>query len=63
MKIERAVASLDRQLQELRAILEDKLSNWLPAPKGDFFMFLRAYMPGVSLLDQTWQPPAVTRLE
>jgi hypothetical protein len=42
---------------------EDKLSNWVPAPKGDFFMFLRAYMPGASLLDQMWPPPAVTRLE
>lgn len=42
---------------------DDKLSNWLPTPTGDFFLFLRAYLPGPSLLDQTWQPPTVTWLK
>jgi hypothetical protein len=41
---------------------DGKLPNWLPAPAGDFFLFLRAYLPGPALLDQTWLPPTVSRL-
>ena len=25
---------------------EDRASNWLPAPDGDFSLYLRAYWPG-----------------
>jgi hypothetical protein len=42
---------------------EDKLFNWRPSPASDVFLFLRAYLPGPTLLDQTWQPPTVTRLQ
>lgn len=42
---------------------DDRLSNWLPAPKQDFFLILRAYLPGPTMLDQTWRPPAVTRMQ
>jgi hypothetical protein len=38
-----------------------KLANWLPAPKGSFNLFMRAYLPDESLIRQTWVPPAVTR--
>jgi hypothetical protein len=41
---------------------EDRLANWLPAPIGDFFLFVRANIPGASVLDQSWQPLAITRL-
>ena len=34
-------------------------TNWLPAPKGDFMLWLRAYQPGASVLDGRYQVPAV----
>jgi hypothetical protein len=39
----------------------DKRSNWLPAPKGPFNLFLRAYLPDEALIKQTWTPPPVVR--
>ncbi len=39
-----------------------ELSNWLPAPDGEFSLYLRAYWPDQSILDQTWTPPAVHKL-
>lgn len=40
----------------------DKESNWLPAPEGPFFLFLRAYLPGDDIVNQTWRPPKITVL-
>jgi len=34
-------------------------SNWLPAPMGKFRLWLRAYMPGASILDGTYTVPPV----
>jgi hypothetical protein len=34
-------------------------SNWLPAPAGDFSLYLRAYWPAAEILDGGWTPPAV----
>jgi len=42
---------------------KDKESNWLPAPKGKFSLFLRAYWPEPSVLDGTWTPPAVVQVK
>ena len=39
----------------------DKESNWLPAPKGDFDLVLRAYWPMLEVLAGGWNPPAVKR--
>jgi len=39
----------------------DKESNWLPAPKGLFVMFMRYYWPKQELLDDHWKTPAVVR--
>ncbi|MDF0546565.1 DUF1214 domain-containing protein [Sphingobium sp. H39-3-25] len=39
-----------------------KESNWLPAPDGPFFLFLRAYLPEADIVAQTWQPSKITRL-
>jgi hypothetical protein len=37
-----------------------KEANWLPAPKGPFFMVMRQYWPKPEALDGTWKaPPAV----
>jgi hypothetical protein len=37
-------------------------ANWLPAPKGDFSLYIRAYWPDVAITSQQWQPPAVQRV-
>ncbi len=34
-------------------------TNWLPAPTGGFILWLRAYQPGKTVLDGTYQVPAV----
>lgn len=36
-------------------------ANWLPAPKGDFSLYVRAYWPKAAVLDGSWTPPAVRR--
>jgi hypothetical protein len=43
-----------------------KADNWLPAPKDTFVLALRLYWPKESpptILDGSWQPPAVTKVE
>ncbi len=43
---------------------KDKESNWLPAPKsGPFTMNLRLYWPKAVVLDGSWAPPPVKRLD
>ncbi|MDC7786343.1 DUF1254 domain-containing protein [Rhodoplanes sp. TEM] len=42
----------------------DKEANWLPAPKGKFYLMLRLYWPdenAPSILDGSWIIPAVTK--
>jgi len=39
----------------------EKSANWLPAPKGDFVLYIRAYWPEEQTLNGTWTPPIVTR--
>lgn len=39
-----------------------KESNWLPAPDGPFFLFLRAYLPEGDIVNQTWLPPKIIRV-
>lgn len=34
-------------------------SNWLPAPEGDFSLYIRAYWGKEAILDGSWQPPQV----
>jgi hypothetical protein len=44
----------------------DKEANWLPAPKGEFIPMLRMYWPmqtSPSILNGSWTPPAVQRIE
>lgn len=38
---------------------KNKESNWLPAPTGDFVLMLRLYWPNQSILEGSWQPPAI----
>lgn len=37
-------------------------NNWLPAPRGKFSLFIRAYWPDKAILDGTWVPPKVERV-
>jgi len=41
----------------------DKESNWLPAPEGNFFLVLRTYLPAEDIVNQTWSPPPLTRVD
>jgi hypothetical protein len=40
---------------------EAQRANWLPAPKGNFSLYLRAYWPKTSILDGSWVPPGVSK--
>jgi hypothetical protein len=37
-------------------------SNWLPCPKGGFFVLLRLYQPKPSVVKGTWLLPTITRV-
>jgi hypothetical protein len=39
----------------------DQESNWLPAPSGNFSIWLRAYWPDEAVLNGTWKPPVIAR--
>ncbi len=41
---------------------KDKEPNWLPAPKGPFFMVLREYWPKPEALDGSWKVPQPVRV-
>jgi hypothetical protein len=38
-------------------------SNWLPAPTGNFILWLRVYMPGKAILNGTYKVPPVVKAE
>src|SRR5262245_3890719 len=38
---------------------EGKRSNWLPAPKGEFSLYVRCYWPDAAIAEGKWTPPAV----
>jgi hypothetical protein len=38
---------------------KEKESNWLPAPAGNFSIWIRAYWPDQAILDGTWKPPVI----
>jgi len=40
----------------------DKESNWLPAPDGNFSLYIRAYWGKEGITGGTWQPPAIKRI-
>ncbi|HET7527786.1 MAG TPA: DUF1254 domain-containing protein [Burkholderiaceae bacterium] len=37
-------------------------ANWLPAPKGDFSLYVRAYWPKVPVTEGSWTPPPVVKI-
>ncbi len=52
--------SLEIYLQH-EATDKDRQSNWLPAPKGPFYVVLRMYMPKEQVLDGTYKVPPIKR--
>ena len=38
-------------------------ANWLPAPKGPFYLVLRIYWPEEAAIDGTWAPPPIVPVE
>ena len=39
-----------------------RMANWLPTPAGSFNLFLRTYMPGPGVIDQSYAPPPVRKV-
>ena len=42
---------------------KDKEANWLPSPKEPISLYIRAYWGKQGILDGSWKPPAVRRIE
>jgi hypothetical protein len=40
---------------------KEREANWLPAPSGNFSLYLRAYWPKTEVVDGTWSPPPVVK--
>jgi hypothetical protein len=38
-------------------------SNWLPAPSGNFILWLRVYIPGAAILDGKYMVPPVVEVK
>jgi hypothetical protein len=53
-----ADGSLDLYLQNENPG-RDKESNWLPAPKGNFYVVMRMYAPKQELIDTRYAPPGI----
>jgi hypothetical protein len=56
-----ADGSVDIYLQ--RAAPAGHESNWLPAPAGNFILWLRAYVPGQAILDGKYKVPPVVKVK
>jgi hypothetical protein len=41
----------------------DAAANWLPAPKGDFYVILRLYQPSDEILNGTYQLPQMRKVQ
>jgi hypothetical protein len=52
-----ADGSVDIYIQNTAPIGHE--SNWLPAPSGNFILWLRAYLPGQTILDGEYKVPPV----
>ncbi|AMG90837.2 DUF1254 domain-containing protein [Bordetella bronchiseptica] len=42
---------------------KDKEANWLPSPREPISLYIRAYWGEQAILDGTWKPPAVKKIE
>lgn len=41
---------------------KDKEANWLPAPDGNFSLYIRAYWGDKAILDGSWVPPKIEKI-
>jgi hypothetical protein len=41
---------------------KDRESNWVPAPTGEFSLYIRAYWPKAEILEGRWVPPNVIKV-
>jgi len=53
----KADGSIDIYIQNASPVGHE--SNWLPAPKGDFMLWLRAYQPGTAIRNGEYKVPQV----
>ena len=56
-----ADGSVDIHIQNTAPSGQD--SNWLPAPTGQFILWLRVYVPGAAILDGTYEVPPMVEVE
>ena len=42
---------------------KEKETNWVPAPQGNFSLYIRAYWADKAILEGTWMPPQVLRVK
>ena len=56
-----ADGSVDIHIQNTTAAGHD--SNWLPAPAGNFILWLRVYMPGAAILDGKYKVPPLVEVD
>jgi hypothetical protein len=57
-----ADGSLTIYVQSQQPVDPVQRANWLPAPKGDFSLYVRTYWPKAAVTDGSWTPPAVKRV-
>jgi len=41
---------------------DERFPNWLPAPDGEFSLYIRCYWAEDAVLDGTWTPPVIERV-
>jgi len=41
----------------------DKEANWVPAPEDTFSLYIRAYWGKEAILDRSWVPPKIERIQ
>jgi hypothetical protein len=56
--VSNANGSVDIYIQNIPP-LDNETMNWLPAPTGDYLLFLRVYLPGAAILNGSYKVPPV----
>ena len=59
--VKNADGSVDIHIQNTAPA--DQVSNWLPAPSGEFILWLRVYLPRQAILDGTYRVPPVVEAQ